>query len=130
MADAKLAVQIGLPAHVVTFKRHSLKIPHYSGPKKSRVSWTPAEIRLLGKLADDEVAGRINRSVAAVIQRRELLHIPKPNPKLTDWTAAEDKVLGTRPDDEIAHRLKRTLSGVSHRRVRLKIPACRVRSPT
>jgi hypothetical protein len=56
-----------------------------------------------------EVARRIKRSVAAIIQRRELLHILKPDPKLRNWTAAEDKLLGTRPDDEIAHHLNRTL---------------------
>jgi len=110
---------------VATFKCRSLKIPRARKPGTNTSPWTPAEIKLLGTLPDEEVARRIGRSVGAVIQRRELLHIPMQNPKLRDWTADEDELLGTGPDAEIVRRLGRTLSATSHRRVRLKIPAWR-----
>jgi hypothetical protein len=115
---------MGVPEYVVSFKRRSLEIPQYRDPKGSRAAWTAAEIELLGKLPDDEVARVIQRSISAVLERRELLHIPKQNPILPRWTAAEEKLLGTRPDKAIAKLLNRPIGGVIHRRVRLRIPAC------
>ena len=40
--------------------------------------WSPAELRLLGKLPDDEVAERTGRSPNAVRIKRERLGIPNP----------------------------------------------------
>jgi hypothetical protein len=125
LPDTDVARRLGCPAYVATFKRRSLKIPRARKPGSNANPWTPAEIKLLGTSPDEEVARRISRSVGAVIQRRELLHIPMQNPKLRDWTADEDGLLGTESDAEIARRLGRTLSATSHRRVRLKIPAWR-----
>jgi hypothetical protein len=127
LPDTDVARRLGCPAYVATFKRWSLKIPRAQKPGTNANPWTPAEIKLLGTLPDEEVARRISRSVGAVIQRRELLHVPMQNPKLRDWTADEDGLLGTRSDAEIARRLGRTLNATSHRRIRLKIPAWRIK---
>jgi hypothetical protein len=45
--------------------------PGYHGPR-----WTTAQMRLLGKLPDAEVAARIERTVGAVRQKRNLAGIP------------------------------------------------------
>jgi hypothetical protein len=45
----------------------------YHGPR-----WTPAELALLGNLADEEVARRTGRTVNAVRQQRERRGLPNP----------------------------------------------------
>jgi hypothetical protein len=40
--------------------------------------WMPAELRLLGRLPDEEVAAKVGRSADAVRQKREKLGIPNP----------------------------------------------------
>jgi hypothetical protein len=40
--------------------------------------WSPAEVRLLGRLPDDEVAAKVGRTPDAVRQKREKLGIPNP----------------------------------------------------
>jgi hypothetical protein len=40
--------------------------------------WSPAEVRLLGRLPDDEVAAKVGRSPNAVRCKREKLGIPNP----------------------------------------------------
>jgi hypothetical protein len=40
--------------------------------------WTAEEIALLGKVPDAEVARKVNRTVAAVRQKREELQLPNP----------------------------------------------------
>ena len=125
MSNTKLADKIGCKMHIVNFKRRSLNIPTYFGPKRSRLSWTAAQLRLLGTMPDEAVADRISRAVATVTCWRELLHISKFNPELRDWTPEEDKLLGTNTDKALAQKLGRTLNGVTHRRVRLKTPVWR-----
>jgi hypothetical protein len=46
------------------------------GPTYRGAPWTAEELALLGSLPDDQVAARIGRTVAAVIGKRERLHIP------------------------------------------------------
>jgi hypothetical protein len=43
---------------------------------RGRPNWSPAELRLLGKLPDAEVAARTGRSASAVKAKRWLLGIP------------------------------------------------------
>jgi hypothetical protein len=40
--------------------------------------WSPAEVRLLGKLPDEDVAAKVGRSPDAVRQKRQELGIPNP----------------------------------------------------
>ena len=67
------------------------------------VEWAPEEIRLIGKMPDEEVAKRIGRSPGAVkAQRlkRGLRHAPRPDHK--PWTRKEERLLGKKTDEELA----------------------------
>jgi hypothetical protein len=81
--------------------------------------WAPEEIALLGTMPDEQVAGRMGRTVGAVRQKREELRIP--NPASNRWTAEGIALLGTLPDREVARRLGRPLPSVTQKRIKLDI---------
>jgi hypothetical protein len=91
-----------------------------AGPTAAESGWTKAELRLLGKLPDAEVAERTGRGEEAVWVKRTKLGIP--NPSGPGWTAEELDLLGTMPDAEVAARTGRTENGVTLKRCRLGIP--------
>jgi hypothetical protein len=95
----------GLAANLIT---------GYHGPL-----WTAEDIALLGRVADDEVARRTDRTPGAVRQKREELGIP--NPTANRWRAEEVALLGTRHDREVARRLGRSLQSVTQKRIKLRI---------
>ena len=127
MSDVDLARRIGVKTWLVTYKRRQLKIPYYTGPKKSAVPWAEEEVRLLGRIPDAEVARRIGRAVTAVKARRQMLRIPSADPHFRFWTQDEEKLLGKATDREIGQRLNRTTLAVTGRRRALNIPGWRVR---
>jgi hypothetical protein len=51
---------------------------HRSAARAKLPRWAPAEVRLLGKLPDEEVAARMGRTHNAVRIKRERLGIPNP----------------------------------------------------
>ncbi len=80
--------------------------------------WKPAELRLLGKLPDAEVARRTGRTVEAVRSKRAKLKLP--NPESPAWTPDELALFGKLPNAEIARRTGRSLSSVASKRWKLK----------
>jgi len=90
-------------------------------------TWSVAADALLGKLSDEEVAGRLGYSVTRVRRRRHLLGVPCCNPTNRPWTKAEIALLGTRPDREVAPLVNRSLANVRYKRLDLGIPFCNPR---
>lgn len=74
--------------------------------------WTPAQIALLGKVPDPEIARRTGRNYQAVHFMRRKLGISNSAGLLHPWTKAEDRLLGTASDPEIARKLNRSLASV------------------
>jgi hypothetical protein len=77
----------------------------YHGPR-----WTRAQLRLLGKLPDEEVARRTGRSRDAVRGKRGALGIP--NPDGNRWSAAEDALVRTFLPPVATARTGRSLKAV------------------
>ncbi len=110
-AKRQMAERLNLRKHLKT---------GYHGPL-----WTSAQLKLLGKFPDDEVARRTGRTVNAVRIERERQGIP--NPESRGWTAEEIAQLGTGTDAEVAARIGRTPSAVVQKRTALGISRWRVR---
>jgi hypothetical protein len=106
----------GKPANTVNVK-----------PGARYCTWSVEEDALLGKLSDEEVAGRLGYSVTRVRRRRHLLGVPCWNPTNRPWTKAEIALLGTRPDREVAPLVNRSLANVRYKRLDLGIPFCNPR---
>jgi hypothetical protein len=93
--------------------------------------WRKWELKLLGKLADVEVAGRTGRSPTAVRKRRAALGLCNPGKgygpgRSAPWTPEEDALVETLKPTEAARRTGRTLSAVYSRRNVLGVPDGRV----
>jgi len=84
--------------------------------------WTTAEVALLGKLPDAEVARRTARPCDSVRQKRSERGIPNPNRGRGYWRPDEDELLRTLSRDEAAARTGRSLGAVSQRRLTLRLP--------
>jgi len=100
-----------------------------AGLEKYRPSprWRNREERLLGKLADAEVAERTGRSLTAVRKRRAALGLRNPAEgygpdRSPPWTPEEDELVKTLRPAEAARRTGRTLSAVYSRRNVLGVP--------
>jgi hypothetical protein len=87
----------------------------YHGPR-----WTRAQLRILGRLPDEEVARRTGRSREAVRGKRQALGIP--NPASNHWSAAEDALVRTLLPQVAAARTGRSLKAVYERRRVLGLP--------
>jgi hypothetical protein len=99
-------------------------VKNYHGPR-----WTKAQLRMLGRLPDEEVGRRTGRSWNAVRGKRESLVIPNPAAGPADygrepWTAEEDDLMRSPPPAEAAARTGRTLMAVYCRRGLLGLTGC------
>ena len=74
-------------------------------PRVHRRAWTVEQDRLLGKVADRQIARRLGRSLQAVIARRQALRIRNLDPPWKVWTPEQDKLLGRVSDRAMAARL-------------------------
>ena len=113
-SDKSVSEILGIPVHVVIYKRKSLGI-------KGDVldHWEEDEIRLLGTATDREVAEQLGRSLFSVQSKRSKLKIP---PLTTSWTDEEIAVLGTDTDEHIAERLGKSARAIRKKRELLGIP--------
>jgi len=106
-----------------------LRRSHFAGrtPKLRRAKklvewWDEKELKLLGRMADEDLARQLGRGIRSVRARREKLHIPVFAPAVRAWTRAELRLLGTRPDQQVADELGRTRHAVQGKRYSLGIP--------
>jgi hypothetical protein len=86
--------------------------------------WLDYELKLLGRIRDEELARLLRRSQAAVAGKRESLGIPIFAPRRTAWSKREIELLGKRPDPVVARMLGRTKYAVQLKRYSLGIPQC------
>ena len=86
--------------------------------------WIDYEIRLLGRIRDDELAKLIRRYVGAVAAKRESLGIPIFQARRVGWSKREIELLGKRPDPIVARMLGRSRYAVQLKRYALRIPQC------
>jgi hypothetical protein len=125
MSDGDLALKIGRSKGGVAGRRRRLGIAPFPGEygNYSPRAWSPAELKMLGKVPDKEIVRRTGRSLHAVTQYRERRHIPVAGAaqRLRPWTPQEEALLGTGPDAEVARQLKRSYNSVKRRRHRLGI---------
>src|SRR5882672_201506 len=89
--------------------RQSHRLLNLHRRKRSSVShrerWTDYELRLLGRIRDEELAKLLQRGVSAVAGRRESLGIPIFAPQRVRWSKREIELLGRRPDGVVARML-------------------------
>src|ERR1700761_3129077 len=86
--------------------------------------WTNYEIRLLGRIRDEELAKLIKRNRGAIAAKRESLGIPIFASQTARWSPREVELLGKRPDPVVARMLGRTKFAVQLKRHSLGIPQC------
>jgi hypothetical protein len=86
--------------------------------------WTDYELRLVGRIRDEELAKLLRRTPGAVAAKRESLDIPIFMPQRILWSRREIELLGKRPDNVIARMLRRTRYAVQLKRHSLGIPQC------
>ncbi|HEX3717223.1 MAG TPA: hypothetical protein VH595_04575 [Verrucomicrobiae bacterium] len=92
------------------------------GPHSER--WTDYELRLVGRIRDEELAKLLRRTPGAVAAKRESLDIPIFSPQRIRWSSREIELLGKRPDFFVARMLGRTRYAVQLKRHSLNIPQC------
>ncbi len=81
-----------------------------------RERWTDYELRLLGRIRDEELAKLLRRGVTAVAGKRESLGIGIFAPQRIRWSKRENELLGERPDGVVARMLGRTRYAVQLKR--------------
>ena len=108
--------------------RQSYQLLNLHRRKRSTIShrerWTDYELRLLGRIRDEELAKLLRRSPGAIAARRELLDIPICAPQRIRWSTREIEMLGKRPDSVVARMLGRTRYAVQLKRHSLGISQC------
>ena len=106
-------------------KSYHLLNPHRRRSNVShRERWADYELRLVGRIRDEELAKLLRRSSAAVAAKRESLDIPIFMPQRIRWSRREIELLGKRPDSVVARMLGRTRYAVQLKRHSLGIPQC------
>src|SRR5438067_2224196 len=92
--------------------RQSYRLLNRHRRRRSSVShrerWTDYELRLLGRIRDEELAKLLRRGVSAVAGKREILGIPMFAPQRVRRSRREIEMLGERPDGVVARMLGRT----------------------
>jgi hypothetical protein len=86
--------------------------------------WTDYELRLVGRIRDEELGKLLRRTPGAVAAKRESLDIPIFSPQRIRWSIREIELLGKRPDAVVARMLGRTRYAVQLKRHSLNIPQC------
>jgi hypothetical protein len=86
-----------------------------------RERWADYELRLVGRIRDEELAKVLRRSAGAVAAKRESLDIPIFMPQRIRWSRREIKLLGKRPDSVVGRMLGRTRYAVQLKRHSLGI---------
>jgi hypothetical protein len=86
--------------------------------------WTRYELRLLGRIRDEEFGVLLRRSPEVVAGKRQSLGIPIFAPKRLLWSEREVELLGKRPDPVVARMIGRTRYAVQLKRHSLGIPQC------
>jgi hypothetical protein len=94
-----------------------------SGGSRSE-RWTDYELRLVGRIRDEELAKLLRRTPGAVAAKRQSLDIPIFMPQRIRWSSREIEMLGKRPDAVVARMLGRTRYAVQLKRHSLNIPQC------
>src|SRR5215469_8151988 len=89
-----------------------------------RERWTDYELRLLGRMRDEEMAKLFRRNRNAVAAKRESLGISIFAPQRIRWCRREIELLGKRPDSVIARMIGRTRFAVQLKRHSLGISQC------
>jgi hypothetical protein len=87
--------------------------------------WEPRELKLLGKVSDQEAARRLKRSLHSVKCKRVLLRIPNWQLRGKLWTRQDEALVGTMSDVELAKKLGRTVRSIEHKRAALGLGLCR-----
>lgn len=113
-SDKEAGEILGLPQHVVVYKRLSLGIE-----ANVLEPWQEDEIRLLGTDIDNKIAKRLGRSLFSVRTKRQRLGIPQFR---IDWTEEEIALLGTDTDKAIARRIGKSERTIRKKRETLSIP--------
>ncbi len=113
-SDKEVGKLLGLPAHVVAYKRQSL------GIRGSVLDdWHDDEVALLGTEEDSKVARKLGRSLFSVRSKRQKLGIP---PFSVRWSDEEIALLGTDTDSNIAQRIGWHARTIRKKRKEMGIP--------
>ncbi len=131
-AAQRLAIQKLIRAksdrEIARLLRKSHRLLNLHCRRRSGVShserWTDYELRLVGRIRDEELAKLLRRSPSAVAAKRESLDIPIFSRQRILWSSREIELLGKRPDAVVAPMLGRTRYAVQLKRHSLKIPQC------
>lgn len=114
--DLVIAKKLGVTATVVQKARARFGVPPY----KNGYNWTSADLELLRKATDTEVAKHLSISASAVRWKRKELRLPHPS----SWDGVDLTLLGQIPDSEFsagsAGRVKE--AAVRRKRIKLGIP--------
>lgn len=107
--------------------RQSYRLLNLHRRRRSSVShrerWTNYELRLLGRIRDEELSKLLRRSTSAIAAKREALGIPIFASQRSFWSKREIELLGKRPDPVVARMLGRSRYAVQLKRHSLGIPS-------
>jgi hypothetical protein len=132
-AAQRLAIQKLIRAksdrEIARLLRKSYRLLNLHCRRRSGVShserWTDYELRLVGRIRDEELAKLLRRTAGAVAAKRESLDIPIFSPQRIRWSSREIELLGKRPDAVVARMLGRTRYAVQLKRHTLRMsPQC------
>src|ERR1700734_3967720 len=108
--------------------RQSYQLLNLHRRRRSNIShreqWMDYELRLLGRMRDEELAKWLRRSPGAIAARRESFGITIFAPQRSRWSRREIELLGKRPDPVVARMLGRTRYAVQLKRHSLGISQC------
>src|SRR2546425_12665271 len=96
--DSVLARRTGRTIKEVVAQREHRRVRLPTPPRRWTASelrmlgWKPEELRLVGKLRDEEVAACTGHTVTAVHNRRRALGLPMPQSKIYRWKPEHDKL--------------------------------------
>jgi len=108
-SDREIAVLLRRSYHLLNPHRRRSNVSH-------RERWADYELRLVGRIRDEELAKLLRRSASAVAAKRESLDIPIFMPQRIRWSRREIELLGKRPDAVVGRMLSRTRYAVQCKR--------------
>lgn len=112
----------GVPEPSIRRRRRTLGIPSPKDPRQPPRRWLRRDLRLLGKVPDQQIAQRLGCTGSTVAAKRQELGIPRYQPPHHGWDNRAISLLGTAPDARIAQILGKRLAAVTKERLRRKIP--------